>query len=392
MNSFGAAIPAFLFAFLFAFSFQPTPVLASPNKCAELFLSAAQKSKENHTQTIRQKAKQYGSEVVESRGQRLFLKNSEKDGDPSMWYGFLSKQRLDVNKTGTKKYLSSIATYVPRKIGRAMSREDGYVFTPFVGLYNLTFKMPVEYVTARYGNKKMEPAFFFKFPVVMALSIGVYFGADAVYQNRLQSHVNYEIAQHSVEYDKAIQSDFRYQKIKLAVEKGEMSLDEAHREAYLISLAYSQYFQFRDAADSVPSLQSEMKLLNHYLFTHLRNVVTNGVQKADLTDGYYVPQSVVGKLTDSQKLELFNNNHQRYLKYQIISEMVSETPLWEQIRNSPRMQALVESLTNDPFTVQLYELHDSGRITSAQLQSYLQEDAYWQNRFQDWKTIGVTRL
>lgn len=351
-----------------------------PNRCAALFSSSS---------GIWQKTKNYGREVLDSRGRRLFLKSVEEDGNQTKWYGLLTKQEPDFTKKGVSKYLSSIINYLPKKIGGLLARDSQYRLTPFSGLYNVTMQKPVGYLTRKLGGTKFEPAFFFKFPVVLALSIGVYLGADAVYQSKLQGHINTEITNHSIQYEKIISSDFRYNKIRVALEKGEISQEESQREAYMISLAYSQYFQFRDSQSKQPTVESESSLLDHYLFAHLKPVIENGVSKAD---GYKVPKSSLGPLSESQILDLFQNAHIRYLKYQIVVEMLKGSDLYQKMKLDPHFSEVVRRIEDDPFARKLMSLHERGTISADQLQIYLQEDIYWQNRFQDWETIGVTRL
>ncbi|MNT16949.1 hypothetical protein D3C72_1520760 [compost metagenome] len=213
-----------------------------------------------------------------------------------------------------------------------------------------------------------------------------------VYQNRLDAHVRHEISSNAQAYEHSIQTDYRYNKIKQALNKGEITHEEAQREAYLISLSYSSYFEYRASNKEAPTLAGEMKLIDHYLFVHLKKVITEGVEKLPLESGYRIPDSAAGPLKDGQKMELFANAHQRYLKYQIIQEMVADTPMWKEIRTSDQLKNIVDAIVNDPFTKELVTLKEQGKINEGELQSYLQEDAYWQNKFQDWNTLGITRL
>ena len=336
-----------------------------------------------------QRAKGYGREVLDSKGRRLFLKSVETDDGDIMWSGFLKRHEPNFKKTGVRSYLSHILNYTPRKVGGLLSGNTGYTFTPFNGIYNVTFRQPVIYLSRNLTGTEFEPAFFFKFPPVLALSISAYIGADLAYQAELERHIEDEISQHSAQYDNMIRSDFRYRRIKQSLKNGEITQEEARREAYMIGLAYAQYFQYRDAQSSKPTLESEMDLLDHYLFVHLKPVIENGVAQAK---GYKVPDRALGSIDESQILSLFQNSHQRYLKYQIIIEMVEESELFFQMKESPQFKDVIASIEDDSFTIILYELLDQGLITSQELKGYLQEDAYWKNRFQDWQTIGVTRL
>ena len=376
--------PFLSFFLLFSILIGAIPSFAvdavKPNRCAALFSSA---------DGLWKKTKSYSRDVVTSRGRLLFLKNFEPDGRETKWAGLLTKQEPDFQSRGISKYFGQLISYLPRKIGGLLARDQQYQFTPFSGLYNITMKNPVGYLSRKLSGTKFEPAFFFKIPLVLTLSVGVYLGADAVYQAKLQTHINTEITSHAVQYEQAIRSDYRYKKIKNALEKSEITQEEAHREAYFISLAYSQYFQYRDSQSSKPTLDSEMALLDHYLFSHLKPVIERGVTKAS---GYVVPKASLGPLSEPQIMRLFQNTHLRYLKYQIIIEMLKKSDLFIRIEANSQFSEIIKRIENDPFIRSLFGFHEKGHLTTEQLQIYLQEDIYWQSRFQDWETIGVTRL
>ncbi len=336
-----------------------------------------------------QKTKSYGQEVVMTRGRRLILKPVDETPGSTRWLGLLSQQILTHDQPGFRSYWSRLFNFVPKKIGNILAGDDRFHFTPFTGIYNITMRRPVGFLTRRIFGTQYEPAFFFKFPVTIALSIGIFLGVDAAYQSKLQNHIQLEITTHAVEYNQAIQSDYRYNNLRVAVEKGELTLEDAQREAYLISLAYSQYFQHLGSQSGKPTLDSEMTLIDHYLFSHLKPVIENGVVDAD---GYIVPTESKGPLSESQIMSLFQNSHLRYLKYQIIIEKIQDSELYQKMKLDSEFSEIIRSIEDDPFSKTLIGLFEQNQITSAQLQRYLQEDTYWQNRFQDWTTLGVTRL
>jgi hypothetical protein len=386
VKTFNSSIAALLL--FLSFSFFTAPLRAqniSAGRCEQVFIS--QHSQPSFVQRIRN----YSREVRDTKGVRLFLKDFQPH-DVTKWQGFLTKNRIDANESKFGRYFLAITQYVPRKLGEAFSRESGYLFTPLMGLYNVTVKKPTVYLTSKLTNRKKEPAFFIKIPAIIAMSLSVYIPADMVYQNRLDAHVQSEIASNAAAYDHAIQSDYRYNKIKTSLKNGEITKEAAEHEAYLMSLAYSSYFEYRNSQTSEPNLKSEMGLINHVLFVHLRSVMTDGVTKLNPKTGYLVPDKAVGELSESQKLELFANNHQRYLKYQLIQEMVGKTEVWQEIVQSEKLRTVVDSITQDPFTKELLQLREQGLISDGQLQSYLQEDAHWQNKFQDWNVLGIQRL
>ena len=268
-------------------------------------------------QRFRQSMLEYRQEVIATRGRRLFLKISEGPGPETAagkWHGFIVPYGTQSNQT----LLGKAIRFLPQKIGEAMAGEQGYSFTPWNGIYHLALKEPVEYLSEKFGSQKMGPAFFLHFPVILTTGIAIFWQLDALYQERLQAHIDDEIARYAIEYDKLIQTDFRYHKIKKLLVQGTLSVEEAQKEAYLIGLAYAQYFEFLNNTDPSAEIPFENQLLDHYLFVHLKEVIVNGVHKLNPSDGYLVPNEAVGPLNANQVRELFNNNHQRYLKYQIM--------------------------------------------------------------------------
>lgn len=336
-----------------------------------------------------QKTKQYTREVISSKGRRLFLKNYEIDDASIRWNGLLSMQEPNFSSKGVGKYFRNILSYLPRKIGGLLAQDNRYTLSPLRGLYYTSMKKPIGFLSQRLSGTKFEPAFFFKFPVTLALSIGLYISADHAYQVELQNHVNDEISVHADQYEQLIQSDFRYRKIKAALDSGSISKDDANTEAYMISMAYTQYFQYRDSSNSEVSLENELNLLDHYLFSHLKNVIENGVSEAN---GYQINDESFGQLSEEQVLSLFSNTHLRYLKHQIIIEMVNNSELYSEMQRVPEFQEIIDGIARDPFTSELFNLYEDNRITKFDLIRALQEDTYWQNRFQDWKTLDIVRL
>lgn len=359
------------------------------NSCADVIRESVHT---NQPQSFKDRVKAYGREVVATRGVRLLLKDSQSHLEDTKWLGVLTKEQIGAHPGKIRRYFSAIIHYVPRKLGSWMSRESGYRFTPFSGIYNVLVRKPIEYVSQKFSNRKMEPSMLLSFSLIMAATIPVFEKIDAQYQKALVEHRHSEIVNHASDWDRLLRSDYRFHETRRALEKGKISQEEAYAQAYEMSQAYNYYFEYRDGNDTQPTVESELPLLKHKLFVHLRGVVTNGVQKMGLKEGYVVPDSAVGPLSDAQILNLFGNTHQLYLKYQIISEMVDNTELWHKVKASSKMKDLVASLTQDPFIHELYQLRDQGRITIDDLKYYIQEDAYWQSRFQDYQVLGVTRL
>lgn len=375
-----------------ALTFASSTVVAADNswqlKCSTL-LSSAVSATQRTSVKLKEKAQAYGAEVKSTRGLRLVLKDSPEIQEATKWGGLVTYSEPSL-RSGISGYLSSILQFVPKKIGEYVWGNQNYRFTPFRGVYNRAVRNPIRSVSQRYLGRQKDLTALVHFPLVIMLSMLAYAQVDAVYSGALHNQVEAQISTYANEYDSAIQSDFRFNRVKQLLVTGKITKEDARREAYLISLAYTQYYKYRDTNGEASTLQSEMDLINHYLFAHLKKVVQDGVSEAD---GFYIPQSAIGKISDEQTLRLFEVNHLLYLKYQLIIEMVSGNgSLLNAASNNSKVSDIINDIMSDPFYRTLYELHEQKRISADQFQSLLQENVYWQTKFLEWQIVGVTKL
>jgi hypothetical protein len=230
-----------------------------------------------------------------------------------------------------------------------------------------------------------------RLPVALAISMVTWSHIDAYYEHKLENNIHQNVMSHSKEYSHLITSDYRYRQIKQALDSKEISEQVALQRAFWLEMAFSEYFKNRESmgVSHSPELDAEMKLLNHHVFLHLKKVFTDGVTPMK---GFVVPESAVGHLSADQKIQLFELTHSLNLKYQMIVEFANDTPLYKKVSGDPEIKKILSTSVNTDFYKKLLELRSAGKISSDQLIYSLQEDAYWQNRFLEWTTLGVTKL
>lgn len=265
-----------------------------------------------------------------------------------------------------------------------------YEITPFKALYENTVVHPSHWASERLGYKKMEPAFFARFPIAIALSLISWSHIDTYYAGKVSQQIEQNISTYSETYKQLINNDFRYRQIKLELDKHLITEKQALVRAYWENTAYQEYFNYVESkGDAIPTLKAEEKLLNHFAFVHLQSVFKDGVIEKE---GFLVPQERIGPISEAQKAELFKVNHALNLRYQLIADSVKNTDAYRQIQNDPEIQKLMELSFSTPFSRELLNLKSLGKISDQDLIKFLQEDAYWQTRIAEWSIIGVSKL
>ena len=117
----------------------------------------------------------------------------------------------------------------------------------------------------------MEPAFFLRVPVAVALTFATYSEADSLYDRALTEHIQDSIINNAGFYDDLIASDFRYHRVKESLEEGTIDHSQALKQAYWTYLAYNKYYSYEATEPENQDLPSQMNLLHHMLFAHLKN-------------------------------------------------------------------------------------------------------------------------
>jgi hypothetical protein len=243
---------------------------------------------------------------------------------------------------------------------------------------------PVDYAVRKTAGAGKQASLLVKFPVLIAWTLLAQTYVidpvtDFAYDYRIQSQID----ENRKTYDQLIHSDFRFDAVLKELEAKTIDQKEAERQAYMIGEAYQNYYQYRDGRSAKFSLADNMKLLDHYLFAHLRPVIEGEV---DVPDDFRRLEGFHARLSDEEKQHLFQLTHGLYFEYQIIE-------LYAQGKSAPpNLLPLLGELDQNDFTKRLKALRDSHRITADQFHRALQERAFWDYRLKCYHAMHLQRL
>lgn len=333
----------------------------------------------------------YIEQVISTKGTRLFIKESEKDTAEKRWLGLVRRIPQEELSRSWKvsKYLRYIIKSLPLKLF-GFNDYKNYELTPFKAVYENTVIHPSHWFSQKLGHRKMEPAFFVRFPIAIALSLASWSHIDAYYAEKVSQQIDQNISTYSETYKQLIDNDFRYRQIKADLDKHLISERQALVRAYWENTAYEEYFNYLESnGNSVMNLKAEEKLLGHFAFNHLQSVFKDGVTEKE---GFLVSKERIGPISEAQKIELFKLNHALNLRYQLIADSVKNTEAYSRIQSDPEIQRLMGLSLSTPFSKELFNLRQLNKISDQELIKFLQEDAYWQTRIAEWSVIGVSKL
>lgn len=335
--------------------------------------------------TVLTRIRGYGQEVWRTRGMRIFLKDlSPAEAERSLLEGFFRSPEPAGSSGRIVTAFRNTIHFVPKTLSRALVGKP-YEFTPFQGVNHLLVRAPIAKVSKLLGRPK-QPTLL----TDMVIGAVAYGAADKYFQRRVKEKFDENLKQEAAMYDLLIESDYRFDSIRDALAANRISREAARQEAYLLYLAYSEYFKYmQEQVDRDGPQVSKEKLLNHHLFVHLREVIQNGVPE---TEGYVRVRPGPAKPTPEQAEDLFRVNHLLYLKYAIIPELLKGSELLREMRANPAIASVIKSIEEDPFAKFLIVQRREGRITEAELQRYLGEDAHWQAELQQLDVIGLAKL
>jgi hypothetical protein len=334
------------------------------------------------------KIREYLVEVANTRGRRVFLKDSKPTLQDSRWAGVFRYSEPRTRKSITGKRSSQIANAIPSVISRSLFKDPNYRFTPFAALYDATIRSPVHMATGRWGPRQLELTSVSHFIVSSALGMLGYTAIDSAYAKSLEAHINSTIEASHEDYSWLIENDYRFTEVKRDREKGEMTPGQLDQEAYRINLAYNQYYSYRQSNPSDGTLEAEMKLSQHYLFFDLLGVIEDGITNKP---GFFIPESAKGSISETQAIALFESHHRLYLEYEIVAELSKNITRFDHSANADLHAMLLEIQDHD-FYRHLLNLKNKKQIDEGQFRSLVQEDCYWRAKFREWAIVGVQKL
>lgn len=334
------------------------------------FSAAASASPREKCREWLERVKTYSKEVADSRGVRLFLKQARSADN--RYFRFLSPSPPKSN------VFSWLVSEMPVRLSGIHDRK----FTPFSGLYYVLVQQPVGELTSRLGRGRLEPTL----PVVVLMSALAWQGYDQAWNKITEDKIWSEIVTHKDLYEELLDYDFRFHDIRERMQNGEISLKRAQYESFWRKLAIDKYYSDRDKYGINGNLADQRFYLN--FFTNLKKIVEKGVRPAP---GFLIPVSAQGPLHDDQILRLIEVNHHLYDQYKIVADLV-RTPNPAQIdSHEPEAEQFRQKLT-DAFVQQILKWLNDRLISVNEAQSILQEDVFWQARFQEWQIVGATKL
>jgi hypothetical protein len=308
------------------------------------------------------RAGHYLRDVRDSKGLRLLIKPSDNaidttgdSGGRTPYHGFLSRNKKNKLRP-----------------------------TPFKGLQTWLVDKPVDALVHKFSGPHRQGTLLVKLPVLVAWALlAQVYVIDPVTDMAYDHRITEQVEVNKTTFDRLIQTDYRFETIRTALKSGEIAPEEAERQAYMVSRAYASYYRYRDGRHAEFSLDDDVKLLDHYLFGHLRPVMEGSVE---VPDGFETTTAYSTHLNDAQKLHLFNLTHGLYFEYQIIEQYLSgQTP-------DPQLAPLITDLDHDDFTARLKQLRQTGGISTGQFHHALQEHAFWAYRLRCYAAIGLRQL
>lgn len=336
----------------------------------------------------------YFREVIETRGLRLFIKNSVERTE-TKWFGVVRHvpQTELANSFKLANGLRYAIKTLPLKLFKVETEapQGGrFELTPTKALYDQTVLRASNNLSKKFFNKNLEPAFFSRLPFAIFFGVMVWNQIDDYYAEQLQTHMDENIKQNAAIYERLLMTDYRYRGIKKDFLKGKISHEDALKGAFWVEFAYSEYFKYRDAnPEALSSLDSSMVLLKHLAFNHLQKIFSEGVNPAK---GFEIPKEHLGPISNDQKLQLFKINHVLNFQYQLLYEYLGKTEAYQRLKDDPEVRRLLDLSLKNAFAEKLLAMHAAGLITDDSLLTSLQEDASWRARFAEWSTIGVVKL
>ncbi|MCB9082689.1 MAG: hypothetical protein H6624_00010 [Bdellovibrionaceae bacterium] len=349
---------------------------------------------------------QYWREVKESKGVRIVLTEGRPEDLAHIEYaGFLTRNAQYMAQGRIRRYFQNILQFVPRRLIGTLRGEQGRVrgaflgdptfsFTPWRGLHFVALDLPAAYFGGLKQGKLTikRPTMLTSFLAGLAVIVPLYMVFDASYIKGLENNRTEIVLEHRGEYQRMIESDWRFNYIKDLRDAGRYTEQQAMEEAFNLQFAYNQYYSYRNAKDSSLTVEEARGLSEHLLFAHLQRLFSDGVREIP---GFEVPNQALGPLKDQQIVEITSHNQLLYLKYQILDEIFllgKGSSLPQLLEASADLHRQHDSIVSDGFYQTVRRLEASGRITAETAKYLLQQDFWWQTRFAEWDVLGIKPL
>ncbi len=333
--------------------------------------------------------KQYGRDIVESKGVRLILKDPPQTQREERLLGFLTEyQPPAVSRWYHKASISAMLQWVPRKVStHALGKP--YDFRPIRGIvYNLVTR-PVRSVTKRISGRQKDFSNWITIPSGLGAFLYAYEKADEFYKKRLSQRILDRIEEDKALWDKLLEFDFRYHDLRQSRDSGKLTPSAARVEAYLRHHFLSAYFTYmeNDFANATKEESREF-FFGQPAFFHIQKLVAQGIPQSEqyLYDTDFSPT-----LSQEQIDALIELNLQLQATLDVLPALAQGDAAQEALKDNPTIEDLAKSLQADPFAQFLFSLKARGILSPEQLGYRLQEDAFWQVRFEEQAILHLAK-
>jgi hypothetical protein len=277
-----------------------------------------------------------------------------------------------------------------------------YVPSPFKGIERSLLDLPTRAVTRFATGVELEPT-----RPVRFLAMGL--GGGYIISREVEKYWDEVLAKrkeqvfkgHRETYIKLLNTDYRYNSIRLAFEAGRYSLDQAlilvenHRQ---MTLGYHEFmnhgfYEYADETDAQIALLNSEEL--GPLFADVKNLVVNGLPESLNYDYSYREQQYGSKqleLTNNEIQELMKLKHYQLLANAVIPDLVKGTSQFESMRADPIMGNVLSSIQESNFAKGLFVYHKNKIITDDELIYLLTEEMHHQFMFRGWQMLGVSQM
>lgn len=328
----------------------------------------------------------YVTDVVHTKGARLFVKPNPNEEDIS-YHGFLQYEPIDPQIRPWRQWLT--LKPISYWVGARLTGRPDTKTSIISGVWTNLIDRPTHFVTRQFSSPEYRPTFLAKIPLLVAWTfLTQAYVVEPVTDFAFTSKVESEITRHKMAFNDLIQNDYRFRSIKDQLSRNEITTKEASESAYMISQAYSKYYSYRDSKNGNFSVEENLSLLPHYLFSHLSAVMTAEVKKPK---GFVSTADFNKTISDQQKERIFQQTHTLYVRYQFAELYAlslggnnAVVPKW--------FTPYIIEMQQDPFVAELTKAFQTKKISLKQLTSFLMENYFWNYRLSSWGILGLAKV
>lgn len=324
-----------------------------------------------------------GTRAWNSKGVRVFLKPPEVEAPDhsGFWAPYVAPTSHWRIVRGLH-HLVDIHRW-PVRLATYLKGGQAYDFTPLRGITHHTVKRPTRWISAGLGWKR-DPTLAVTLPLELVLGAIpwiIYFNwAD----DEIKKKAVASVQEHGEEWEKLMQSDFRYQTFLNARHEGVLTDEKAKVAVAIMNQMNAEYFKKRSEEASADPEEQKEYYLGLPAFSDIDEVRETGFDRpgfVKLAKFEEIPsETTIQKLMDSR--------HDLMLTQERVHQWVHK-PAEEQ---GEGFKKAISAIEQDPHVQELVALKRQGVISQNELSFRIQEDYFWRDRFAEWEILGVQKL